>query len=57
MGWRHAWSIGFAIGLLGMAAGHNLGALAQAAPAQQPGSGDPVLLHRPPPKPKKLADS
>ncbi len=52
MGWRHAWSIGFAIGLLGMAAGHNPGALAQAAPAQQPGSGDPVLEHRPPPKPK-----
>src|SRR5579863_6075357 len=63
MGWvivgrcRHAGWIGFAFGLLGMVAGSNLGALAQtdsAAPTQQPGSGDPVLAHRPLPKPKSL---
>jgi VWFA-related protein len=52
---RQVWSIGCAIGLLGMAGGSNLSARAQvdsASPAQQPASGDPVLEHRPPPKPK-----
>ncbi|MGA8088311.1 MAG: VWA domain-containing protein [Terracidiphilus sp.] len=63
MGWvnigrcRLAWWIGFAIALLGMASGNSLSALAQvhpAAPAQQPGGGDPVLTQRPPPKLKTL---
>jgi VWFA-related protein len=52
---RRVWSIGFAIGVLAMA-GHNVSARAQAdqaAPAQQPGR-NPVLTHRPPPKPKGL---
>jgi VWFA-related protein len=55
--WRRAWCIGLAIGFLGMGTGRNVSALAQAdpaPPAQQPGSGDPVLTHRPPPKPKSL---
>lgn len=54
---RDVWSIGFAMWLLGMTAGPRLGARAQGDPAsvaQQPGSGDPVLAHRPPPKPKSL---
>lgn len=54
---RGAWSIGVVIGILGTVAGSNLSALGQleqAVPTQQPGSGNPVLTHRPPPKPKNL---
>ncbi len=63
MGWvivgrcRRWWGIGFAIVLLGMGAGHHFSAIAQAdasTAAQQPGSGDPVLAHRPPSKRKIL---
>ncbi len=63
MGWvvgvrfRCQWSAGLAIGILGMVAGSNLSAFAQSdqvVPKQQPGSGDPVLTHRPPPKAKSL---
>src|SRR5579863_9890185 len=56
----HTYFSGVAIGLLVAVIGFNPGAVAQTSPATgaQPGrqqeSDDPVLTHRPPPKPKSL---